>query len=89
MEFVPTLFLYGIVYYDSSLILLSFLFGAIGLSTYYYNRKRGSNSSDSANAALMIIFLITGLMLFYAGTYFVTNPDKLLTQNLGDLATSG
>jgi len=89
MEFLSTLFLQGMIYYTNSLILLSFLFGAVGLSTYYYNRKRGSNPADSANAAMMMIFLITGFIMFYAGSYFVTNPDKLLTQNLPDLLSNG
>ena len=89
MEFLSTIFLQGMIYYTNSLILLSFLFGAVGLSTYYYNRKRGSNQVDSANAAMMTIFLIIGFIMFYAGAYFVTNPDKLLTQNLPDVLSNG
>lgn len=83
MEQLSTIFLFGIASYFNSLILLSFLFGAVGISSYYYNRARGSNQADSVNAAMMIIFLIIGLLLFYIGAYFVTNPDNLLTQDLG------
>jgi len=85
MENLSTFFLYGVVTYLNSLVLISFIFGAVGFSTYYYNRARGSNQTDSANAAMMLIFLIIGFMLFYVGAYFVSNPDKQLTEDVSGI----
>jgi len=85
MENLSTFFLYGVVTYLNSLVLISLIFGAVGFSTYYYSRTRGSNQTDSINAAMMMIFLIIGFMLFYVGAYFVTNPDKQLTEDVSGI----
>lgn len=77
-------YFFGISTYLNSVVLLSFIFGTVGISTYYYTCARGSNQTDSVNAAMMMIFLIIGFMLFYIGAYFVTNPDKQLTSDLSN-----
>lgn len=77
---------YGIRYYLESLFLLLCLFGAVGISTSYYNWRKGSNVNDSVNSGLMVILLLVGLMLFYAGAVFVGVSSN--TSNSGLNATN-
>jgi hypothetical protein len=76
-----TIFLIAIkVFFDSSLLIL-ILFCALGLSTFLYYHWRGLNYGDSSIAGLMAILLVTGLIIFYAGAIFATDPHAFVVAN--------
>jgi hypothetical protein len=81
MNDLTAILLIAIKVFLESRVLLLIFFTVLGLSVFLYYYWRGLNFSESVTAGLMVIFLVTGLIIFYVGVVFATDANSFIPSN--------
>ena len=81
MNDLTAILLIAIKVFLESRVLLIVFFAVLGLSVFLYYYWRGLNFSESITAGIMVIFLVTGMIIFYVGAIFATDANSFITTN--------